>query len=267
MDFKAYASIAAVNWSTLREIKRSPKHYRYRLEHAREDSTTLMMGRAAHTAVLEPEKFADEYAVFTGARRAGKAWEEFQAANASKTILKADEYENMIAIRDAVRAHPVASRYLSGGVSEHTVTWSETINGIVIACKARLDYLGSAIVDLKTSRDAGAGAFGRTAARFGYHCQVVWYRRGVRAATKRELPMVLVAVETDAPHDVAAYKVTDDQMWAADEEINALLIKVADCRRFDRWPGAHEEEAELELPHWALGDTDEDAELTSEVIG
>jgi hypothetical protein len=74
--------------------------------------------------------------------------------------------------------------------------------------------------------------------------------------------MVLVVVETDAPHDVGVYRIGDDAMWAADEDINALLIQVAVCRTADRWPGANETATDLQLPSWVYGDqesiTDDD---------
>jgi hypothetical protein len=262
MTYAEYAKVDALNWSTLREMRRSPLHYRHRLENPREDTTGLALGRAVHTAVLEPERFPLEYVVFGGARRAGKEWEAFKEANDGLTILKADEFANVIAMRDAVHRHKTAMSYLSGGAAEQTVTWIERINGVEIACKARPDYIGSVIADLKSTGDAGPGAFGRTAARFGYHCQLAWYRRGVRAALGRDLAMVLVVVETDAPHDVGVYRIGDDAMWAADEDINALLIQVAVCRTADRWPGANETATDLQLPSWVYGDqesiTDDD---------
>jgi hypothetical protein len=64
---------------------------------------------------------------------------------------------------------------------------------------------------------------------------------------------------------VAVYDIDDDAMYAADEEINELLGKVASCRASDRWPGAQEEPGPLRLPAWVVG-SDEDDELTSEVI-
>jgi len=265
MDFAAYAAINAINWSTLKEMRRSPLHYRHLLESGREDTTGLLIGRAIHTAVLEPERFPQDFVVFGGARRAGKEWDAFKAANEGRSIIKADEHANIIAVRDAVHAHTHAMARLSGGAPEQTVAWTERINGVELQCKARPDYIGAGIVDLKSTKDAGALAFGRTAARFGYHCQLAWYRRGVKAALGRELPMCLVVVETDAPHDVAVYDIDDDAMWVADEEINELLVKVASCRASDRWPGAQEEPEPLHLPAWVTG-SDEDDELTSEVI-
>ena len=265
MPFDQYLAIDAVNWSALKNLRRSPLHFQYGLTHPIEDTSTLALGRACHTAVLEPDRFPLEYVVFEGARRAGKAWDAFAEANSTRTILKTDEYENVLAIRDAVHRHPTAMKYLVGGVAEHTVTWTETINGVEVKCKARPDYRAAAIADLKTTKDAGPGAFGRTAARFGYHCQLSWYRRGVRAVTGRESDVYLIAAENEGPHDVVVHRVTDDALWAADEDINELLVLLASCKRANHWPGVAEEETDLQLPTWALS-SDENEELTAEVI-
>jgi hypothetical protein len=262
MTFAEYLTIPAINWSTLKELKRSPKHYRYRLANKLEDSTRLALGRAAHTAVLEPDRFALDYAVYEGKRRAGKEWDAFEEANASKTVLKVDEYTNILAVRDAVRAHPAAAAVLAGAKTEQTLEWTERINGVDLKCKARPDAIGTVISDLKTCRDASAGPFGRTAASYGYHTQLSWYRRAAWAALGVELPMKLIAVELEAPHDVCVYDVDADAAWAADEEINDLLGLVASCTAANYWPGASDTEVPLALPHWVFGNqesiTDDD---------
>src|SRR5690348_16033746 len=154
LQFADYSKVQAVNWSTLKELRRSPRHYRYRLDNERDDSPRLALGRAAHTAIFEPDRFMVEYACFKGERRAGKTWEAFKAAHESETILKLPEYQLCLAMRDAVRAHPVAARYLASGRAEQTVTWTDPKTQI--PCKARLDWIADeagAVVDLKTTDD------------------------------------------------------------------------------------------------------------------
>jgi hypothetical protein len=252
VTFEEYVAIKALNFSTLKEVQRSPLHYLHRVENGREDTSSLALGRAFHTAVLEPDRFPIDYVVFHGKRRHGKDWDAFDLANTGRTILRLDEYETVLAMRDAVRRSPIAMRYLQGGRAEQTITWTERVNGVELPCKARLDYIGDAIADLKSTKDAGAREFGRTAARFGYHLQLTWYRRGARAALGLEPSLKLIAAETTKPHDVAVYTVTPDQILAADEVINDLLSSVASCRATDHWPGVGEEEQPLDLPGWAM---------------
>lgn len=264
LSFPEYAAIDAVNWSLLKELKRSPKHYQYRKANHREDSVMFAKGRAFHTAVLEPHRFDLEYAVFSGARRAGKEWDAFEAANAGKTILRADEAENCKRMAEAVRAHVVAGGYLAAGMAEQTIEWVDKRTGI--KCKARPDWICDAAVDLKSSKEAQQVAFGRTAANLSYHCQLAFYRRGILATTGRELPMVFIVCEHEAPHDVAVYRVGAAIADQADAMIDSLLAHLRLCLDADRWPGAHEDEQDLLLPAWAIESDDEDGELTSEVI-
>lgn len=255
--FDEYRAIDAVNWSTLKQMRRSPKHYQFIVANPIEDTTRLALGRATHTAVLEPDKFALDYAVFRGPRRAGKDWDAFCAANRGRTILKLDEYATALAMRDAVRAHPIAGPILASGLPEQTFTWTDPETGL--ECKARPDWLATAaacFADLKTTVDVDADRFGALSARMGYHGQVAFYRRGL-LAHGLDLPPKIIAVEAAEPHDVAVFAVDEDALYAGDEEVGELLRRVAECRESGKWPGRYETEMRLTLPAWAFPDEDD----------
>lgn len=248
--FDAYLKRPGVHNTLLKEMKRSPKRYQFRAANPLEDSTTLAFGRASHTAVLEPDRFPIDYAVFPGKRRQGKEWEQFQAANADRTILKMDEYAACLAVRDAVRSHPVAGPLLASGKPEQTITWTDAATGL--ECKGRADWLSPvALVDLKTTTDIDADRFGALAARMGYHAQLAFYRDGLRA-NGLDLPAKIIAVEADEPHDVAVYAIDDDSLYAGEEQYRDALRKVAKCQAAQVWPGRYEQERLLILPSWAF---------------
>jgi hypothetical protein len=259
VTFAEYLAIDAINWSTLKEARKSPKHYRFIVSNPREDTKRLALGRATHTSVLEPDQFAIDFAVFRGPRRAGKEWDAFCAANKDRTILKLEEYATCLSMRDAVRAHPVAGKILRSGMPEQTFTWVDEETGL--ECKCRPDWLSPAcacFADLKTTSDVDGDRFGALAARMGYHGQLAFYRRGL-LANGLDLPPKLIAVEAAEPHDVAVFAVDDDALWAGEEEVRALLRRVAECRNADRWPGRYEAEQTLRLPGWVFPATDDDA--------
>jgi hypothetical protein len=58
-----YAAIDAMNWSTLKELAVSPRMLKWRVDHPREDTDALELGRAVHCAILEPQRFATAYIV------------------------------------------------------------------------------------------------------------------------------------------------------------------------------------------------------------
>jgi hypothetical protein len=223
----------------------------------------MLMGRAVHCAVLEPDRFPLDYTVYTGSRRAGSEWHEFAAANAGKTILKADEYARCLDIRDAVRAHPVAGNLLANGDAEQTVTWADDKTGI--ACKARIDWVvRNSLIDLKTTRSVDAREFGAVAARMQYHGQLAFYTNGFlgsqRVSRAPSAPRI-IAVESEPPYDVAVFRVGLDAMLAGYDLVAEYLHRLAECRASDTWPGRYPQQTELELPSWALGEFSDTIEV------
>lgn len=260
--FREYQAIEAVNWSTLREMSRSPLHYLHAVNTPRPDTPAMRLGRAVHCAILEPDSFDTRHVVWDGARR-GNDWRAFAADNAGREILTADEHCRVMDMRDALRADDTAAVYFSDvtAQTEVTATWRDPPTGL--PCKARLDWLRTdAYVDLKTTRDADAHAFGRTAARLRYHCQMAMQGMGLAAVPKPVLRRaVIVAVESEPPHDVAVYELSDDDLYAGEREVAGLLARVACCRRDDHWPGRYAGPQPLQLPAWASGLEDGEIEV------
>jgi hypothetical protein len=254
ITFEAYTQIDAEHWSGLKHVRRSPMHYQYRRGNPLPDRNRLALGRGCHTAVFEPDRLLVDYALFKGKTRRGKAWDKFSEQHAEETILKVDEYERVLAIRDAVRRHPVAAKYLSAGKAEQTITWTDRETGI--RCKARIDWLGQAVIDLKSTTDVDAHKFAALVARMLYHGQLAFYVDGVREALGLELPAAIIAVEVDAPHDVAVYRLGEEEIQAGRDQYQTLLRKVAACQKADAWPGRYPDEQLLRLPAWATNNVD-----------
>lgn len=263
--FSDYLAIDAVNWSTLREMRKSPLHYHHRVLNERPDTATLRAGRAAHTAVFEPDRFLHEYVMFKGKVRRGEKWELFKEQHATESIIKPIEYSRALAIRDAVRAHPLARPYLAAGHAERPIQWRD--DGTGLQCKARLDFLSDgkpAIVDLKTTASVSYGRFASTAYKMGYHCQMGLYQWGVRVALDINLPVVIIAVESEPPHDVAVFEYGEPELEAGLNEARSLLIKLSYHREKNEWPGQYDQEQVLEFPAWATPDANDISELELE---
>jgi exodeoxyribonuclease VIII len=259
--YASYAAAPGVNWSTLKEMGRSPAHYHHRLITPRDDTSAMRMGRAIHAAALEPDAFPLEYTIYEGPRRAGKDWDEFARVNADKTILRAEEYETCLAVRDAVRRHKAARRMLRWGKAEVTLKWVDPQTRL--RCKARLDWIapGGVLIDLKSTRDGDPRVFGRLAERMGYHGQLAFYRRGLLASGHDPAPVYIIAVETEAPHDVSVFEVDEDVLLAGDLLVHDYLHQVRACRKRRSWPGRDPGVQKLDFPTWALPDGDAYSDL------
>lgn len=260
--YAEYEAVNAVRWSDLKYMAVSPLAYRHRVTAEPTDSAAMLFGRAVHAAVLEPLSLADAFTVFDGPRR-GAVWTEFRDANAGKDILTRPEWDRVLAVQAAVMAHPVAAGLLSGpGENEVTVTWTDPETGL--ACKGRLDRLVTRprplIVDLKTTRTLDPRLFARSVAELRYCSQLGMYRDGVGIARGFKCGAVIVAAESEAPHDVGVFRVASDDLWSGSDEYHALLAKLAECEASGEWPGRFPERQELELPPWAYAD-----QLTDEI--
>ena len=260
-----YDVVAAVSITRLKELRRSPQHYRHALAHPKQ-SDALTLGIATHVAVLEPERFASDFAIWSNrttagkmSPRNGKTWDDFCELHAGRSILTMDEAADSQAIAAAVRADAVAMKYLAEGDPEVTMEWTTGER----ACKGRADWLtridgAPVLVGLKTARDCRHFAFGAQSARLGYHLQWAFYHDGFEAITGNKPHMVEIVVETDAPHAVATYIIPDDILEQGREEYQALLKLLAECEASGEWPGPVPAEQYLTLPTWAYQRDEDD---------
>jgi hypothetical protein len=260
-SFAKYLKIKATNWTLLKEMNNSALHYDHRRLNPREDSIGLARGRAVHTVVLEPEKFASEYVVYTGERRQGNAWKEFQDAYEGFTILKQDEYDKVMHAGQAVRRHPEAFSIIKDCSYEKTFTWTD--KATKIKCKCRVDGIGAALFDLKTTGNVDARIFGNLAARMLYYGQIAMYADGAKHNTG---DVFLIAVESEPPHDVAVFRVGEDDLIAGRELYQSFLTRVRECTDSGVWPGRYPEVQALSLPKYVWGNEEDGGGGSYEVV-
>ena len=254
--FQSYLDIPAINWSSLKNMNESPLAYRYWQDHPRGDKPAYALGRAAHVAILEPDRFASDVVMFEG-RRAGKLWKEFQEENEGREIVKAPEYNQIMRMVDAVHAHPVAMAALEGGTMETNLEWTDPVTGL--ACKGRADCITDRVVDLKTAREVNKRQFTQAATGYLYYGQTAFYHDGAGHMANEHgggasaIPPLIIAVQSVAPYDVAVYEIGGDALEAGRNLYRTLLDTLKACQDADHWPGCEPDAVEMELPPWAAG--------------
>ena len=232
--------------SALKAFKRSPNHYIQYLSGPRTQSKAMAFGSAIHCALLEPNLFDDRYVVSPKFDKRTKAGKEraltFAAQNTEKSIIQQDEWDNLVLVRDAVRATPEAMDLLRDAVAFEQVR-QEPIMGIPF--KGIADIVGPYwVADLKTTRDASPGGFARSAHQLHYHLQGAAYKRlwGVQ-------DFYWIAVENAAPWNVSVYRQDEESAERAD----ALLLQLIGA--WDAWDGKPQSYFQgvqvLALPGWA----------------
>lgn len=273
VPYESYAEIDAVNISRLKGIERSPQHYLW-LAANKVESKPLTLGKAAHVAVLEPERFNTDFVIWDKltkngsgniAPQSGDQWEKFKALYPDKSILTIEERDAAMAIQKAVRAEPTAMRYLEQGDPEVSMEWDLSAEwGLPVRrCKARADWLTRIdgeryVVGLKTTVDCRDHPFGAACARYGYALQWAFYHDGYKAITGIAPRMKEIVVEPKAPHAVMVYNVIEDVLLEGRDRYLELLKILAECEATGKWPGpGGDTEHNVTLPTWYYGQQDD----------
>ncbi len=264
----SYGDIKAMNWSTLK-LMANPAEYRWALEHREHrDSPAMLLGRAIHCMVLEPDDFEARYAMLPAGinlrTKAGKEERDALLATGLE-ILTATQMATVVACAGAVAANDEAAELLDGCEVERSLVWE--IDGL--KCKGRLDAVApDRVVDLKTCRSLES--FARVmgdgsvvawdAARRLYHGQLAWYTMGAIQSgimvSGSGLPSAsyIIAVETQPPWDCAVFRLPSHFLEAGRQLYETYLRRFRSCTELDEWPGRFPGVTTLELPRWAMGE-------------
>jgi hypothetical protein len=256
-DYHASEGISNSGLTIIREF--SPAHYRARLNEPREETPALTVGKCIHRAVLEPTRFAAEFAVapkFDMRTNVGKAaCAEWIAAHPDVTPVDQDSMDRYLRIRDAVYADPDANRLLSRGHAERSIYTRDPVTGVLVKCRPDFenDSGDPAIVDLKSCADARRDAFAKSAWDYGYYQQAAFYLDvrawcGLPAAPER---FVFIAVEKEPPYAVKLYEASPTMLRRGRDAYRGALDLYAECLANDRWPGYEPGITQIDLPAWA----------------
>ena len=255
-----YHQWEAASNSALNHLIRSPAHMQAYIKEPMVDTPALLLGRAVHAAVLEPDRFGSEYGMMpAGLKRTTKegkeTWNELVETLGEGNVLSADDYGICVRTRERVHAKTTAHALITGtGDVELSLVWEDEETGVL--CKARWDrhspeIAGGAIVDLKTTKDASPREFTRAIYNFGYHRQAAMYLMGAKALSLPVRHYSIIAVEKVPPFGVAVYRITEGTVDASEDQVKALLRRYAECKEKDEFPDYPDEVRDISVPDWA----------------
>lgn len=221
---------------------KTPFHYKFGV---RESKPQFDVGKAAHIAILEPERL-DTSVTKGPADRRGNKWKEAQDfAEFHKTILLTEgDFEQVMLIRDLAATSPILDTMRDGGAIVETSAYHvDEETGVLV--KTRPDMYNpkhKLIADIKNMADGSAGAFSRDIAKFGYHLQDTMYSEVWEKGSGYEVEgFVFVVFEKSEPPMLAYYEMDADAAKEGHAIYRAALAKYAECEKSGVWPGYPDE--------------------------
>lgn len=213
---------------------------------ADEDRPAYLVGRAAHTVILEGlEAFRRSFAVGgpinpkTGSPfgSSTKAWAEWAAKQGGKDVITLEQFNLVSQMAEGVKRNEFAQELLSGGIAEGVVRTEYCGK----RCQIRLDWLNphSGIVDLKTCDDLQW--FESDAKRYSYIHQMAFYRAVLAQVLGMAMPVFFIGVEKREPYRAGVWQVSDDSLASAQRENEAAIGRLLRCEETNTWETGYED--------------------------
>lgn len=257
MPAETYFAIRAVSASLLKRfILETPEDAKALLDGIlKSDDACMRKGTAIHAALLEPESFDSRYAIGPEVNRNTKEWKAFAAECESRNVepMKPSEQVDILTMRDRIWQQPLlASALRASDKRELSIVWNDDATGLL--CKARIDLYSTrrrVLTDVKSTSDMMR--FEKTAWDNGYHIQLAWYPRALRAVELLVNSIGIIAVEQGAPWKAAMFEPDEQWFMAGHSEIERAMPSLVECMRSGVWPGVmkNNQPVALRVPAWA----------------
>jgi len=263
-----YHAYPAASNSGLKLVARSPAHFKYAPKQT--ETRSKVLGKALHTAALEPGVFYKEYTLLHDAKdRTTKEYKDAKKVHGEEFVLVSSECEKVEGIMKSLWNDPeIASLLSKPGHNELSGFSIDPETGIT--CKHRFDKLmNSGIgIDLKTTIDARHDAFSRAIYNYNYHVQAAFYMDQYEWITGKPLKdFIFIAVESDAPCACKMYRLDHESLQVGRDTYRRALDQYAECKASGTWPAYHNDGVEeISIPKWALNKYDEQLIETFEFV-
>jgi hypothetical protein len=279
-DNEYHADKEHISASALKKLKVSPAHFKE--EEETEETEAMIFGSAYHCYVLEPERFEEEYYVFSDqaicevligegyksprSTKAYKEWEESEwRVIGNKKVINKDLFEHIKAMRQRLMSYPYTKMLLTNGINEQGYMGEIETEAGPVKIKFKPDKVNDKkkiIIDLKTTIDASAEGFPRHAADLDYHIQAAFYSDLMERVSgdNRPYTFFFIAQEKKKPYAFNVFECSPQFISQGRFEYEMLLQLFKYCTDNNTWPGYQiwcqnkYGILQLSLPPWAIRD-------------
>lgn len=231
-----------LSFSAIKEFAKSPSHFiNYKLGDKKE-TPAMKKGTLIHCAILEPQELEKRYCILNRSdlpnpemdfrnteNKEFKKKFEAQAELSGKEIIDPIEWEEAIKHRDLAYNNEIVSPYLKNlKHTEFKTSWD--FGGY--KWRGIIDGLSSSyVLDLKTVADASPDRLKYLCIGEKYHWQQFLYRQSERVIFYFNAFNLLV----DGNYGISLLKITEDQLFLAQSELEKMLEKFKICLDNNLW--------------------------------
>lgn len=234
-----------------------PALFKYDRDNGQAPKAVWDFGRAAHAHVLGVGAPVVRVDADDWRSKAAKEARDAAYADGHTPVLER-EWQQVVGMADAVRAHPIASALLDPdrGRPEVSAYWEDPKHEIWR--RIRLDWLpdtdgGRLIVpDYKSTASAEPRAIAKSVASFGYHVQEAFYRDGLEALqVADDVAFVFIFQERSAPYLITVVQLDLEALRIGRTLVDRACQVFAECEATGEWPTYTSDVELISLPGWA----------------
>ena len=218
---------------------KNPKYYRELKDNpVQKNKDALLIGRAVHKYILEPEDFEKEFFIYPdNVRKNSASYKKYQNDAQNKEMIKESVFENIKGMAKSLENYYNMLGVLRSGLREHAMfVWDEEYE-CVLRIKAD-SILKDKVLDLKTTQDASLDAFSKSVATFGYDLQAWLYLRICELGNEPKRMFGFVAVEKERPFLVNGIMIDpEDVSYYSSKVAQKVLEQYSYCLKTGNWFG------------------------------
>ena len=210
-----------INYSSIKNLLVSEKEFLFGEKIKETDD--IILGRAIHCAILEPEKLKERFQFIdldmrkTDHKNLAKEFEEKNI-----TVLK---HKNLEIIENIMK-NLDTSKLFKTLISYPDKSVEKKLHGIIdgVEFYGTPDFVcENLILDIKTTQDCHFDDFKWTVKNYHYDLQAAIYQQLVFLNTGKTLPFVILAIDKKAPYHFNFFKLTDETLMFGQQKLNKCI--------------------------------------------
>lgn len=257
-----YYGFDAYSFSTLKNIvpPSTPYHYWLNLKSKKPPTAAMLEGTITHTAVLEPDKFANDYVFFDhnfksmATFKAKESLANFKAKHPKKEIIHDKKlWYSLLRRRKNAWANRKFRQYMteSSAVVEQGMTWMDPLTGARM--KGKPDHFAETVtVDVKTMQSISTGKMAKDIAERLYFMQGAVYTDGIYEVTGRVIDEYYILAIEKSSDLVRLVEISQMDIEIGRKLYQQSIIKAEDCALTQNFHGYIEQLVPLELPGYIM---------------